>query len=204
MSMRVTQEFSRIATPARGGGGAQAARVAIGMQVAAVGVVQRAGVALAGDDLPGFLTVHEAQRVVVVLRRQVIDFRAQGVVVTLLEPDDHVAADVVAIDGVPGDQLALQFHAFDRDVPHAARIARADGLLQRRHLAGVTEDGLAAAASRAAEAQVFGLEQRHLVAAFAQVQGGRQPGDATADEHRRPFALSPRSGANGADAGVLA
>ena len=49
-------------------------------------------------------------------------------------------------------------------------------------LAGITEDGLAAAAARAAEAQMFGFEQRHAEAAFGEVQRRGKPGDAAADD----------------------
>ena len=49
-SSRVTQEFSKMAHAGLRGRASQAERVAVRMQVAAVRVVQRAGVTLAGDD----------------------------------------------------------------------------------------------------------------------------------------------------------
>ena len=48
--------------------------------------------------------------------------------------------------------------------------------------AGIAEDGLAAAASRAAEAQVLRFEQRHAEAAFDEMQRGGQTGDSAADD----------------------
>jgi hypothetical protein len=152
------------------------------MQMPAVGVEQRARVALARDDGAQLVAADEPQRAVVVVVRQVVELLAQLVVVPLLEADDHVAGHVVAVDGVLRDELALQPHAFDGDVPHAARVGRAHGLLERRLLAGIAEDGLAPAAPGASEAQVFGLEQHHFVTALAQMQRGRQPRDAAAHD----------------------
>jgi hypothetical protein len=82
---------------------------------------------------------------------------------------------------MPGDELALQSHAFDRDVPHPARVGDADGLFERRLLAGIAEDRLPAAAAGTAEAQIFRLQQRHRHAALPQMQRGRQARDAAAD-----------------------
>ena len=83
---------------------------------------------------------------------------------------------------MPGDELALQLHALERDVPHAARVGVAHELLEFLLAAGVAEDGLPAAASGAAEAQVLRFEQRHAEAALRQVQRRGQPGDAAADD----------------------
>ena len=70
-------------TPARARPRAQAERVAVGMQVAAVGVVDAAGVALARRRcVRSSSWLDEAQRVVVVFRVQRLDFRAQRVVMT--------------------------------------------------------------------------------------------------------------------------
>ena len=81
-----------------------------------------------------------------------------------------------------GDELALQFHAFERDVPHESRVGLSHELLEFFLAAGVAEDGLPAAAPGTAEPQVLRFEQRHAEAAFRQVQRGGQPGNSSADD----------------------
>ena len=71
-------------------------------------------------------------------------------------------------------------------------------------LAGVAEDGLAAAAARAAEAQVLGFEQRHAQAAFGAGAARRKARRCRRRRRTRRSACSPASGACGAGGGVLA
>jgi hypothetical protein len=67
------------------------------------------------------------------------------------------------------DELALQFHAFERDIPHESRVGLPHELLEFFLAAGVAEDGLPAAAPRTAEPQVLRFEQRHTETALRQV-----------------------------------
>ena len=123
---------------------------------------------------------------VAVFRVQRLDLGAQLGVMARLHADVHVAGHVVAVDGVPRDQLTLQLHALERDVPHEARVGFADEFLEFFLAAGVTEDGLAAAAPGAAEPQVLRFEQRHAEAAFDEMQRRGEAGDsATDDAHVR-------------------
>ncbi len=178
----VTREFSNMRTPSARGRTSQPERVLVRLQVAAVGVVDAGGVPVAIYDAAQFVVADKPYAVIVVLRVQRLDFGAQFVVVACLHTDVHVAGHVVAVDVVAGDELTLQFHAFERNVPHETRIALAHEFLEFFLAAGVTEDRLAAAASGSAEPQVFRFEQCDAEAAFHEMQRGGQAGDSASDD----------------------
>ena len=102
-------------------------------------------------------------------RQRLADFLAQLAFLSRLDRDMHLPLAQVAVDGVAGDELALQAQPFDGDVPDALCVGGADQRLQFVLPTGDARDRLRAAASRSAPADAVRLEQYDAVAAFSQV-----------------------------------
>jgi hypothetical protein len=84
----------------------------------------------------------------------------------------HLPLAQVAVDGVAGDELALQAQPFDGDVPDAACIGDADQRLQFVLPTGDARDRLRATATRGAPTDAMCLEQHDSVAGLSKVQCG--------------------------------
>ena len=96
--------------------------------------------------------------------------------------DVHVIRPVVALDAVIADQRARQLERLHGHVEQAPRIRAPDlgdeGLLSD----GQAENELPTAAARGPIAHAVRLEQRDVIAALREMQGGRAARNACADD----------------------
>ena len=117
------------------------------MQVTAQAVIGADDVARRGHGRTELLALDHADAVVAMLPMQGRDLLAQLAFLSRLDRDMHLPFAQVAVDGVAGDELALQAQPFDGDVPDALCVGGADQRLQFVLPTGDTRDRLRAAAS---------------------------------------------------------
>src|SRR6185437_13274152 len=117
------------------------------MQVAAVGIVERAEIPARGKRGANLLPRHVARAVVLQPLLQLLELPAQLAVVARLHGRQHVAVDPVAVDVVAGDELPHEGEPFDGHVPDRPRSGAADQPLQLALACRYAMDRLRAAAA---------------------------------------------------------
>ncbi len=109
-----------------------------------------------------------------------------------LESGVHLAVDPVALDPMPGNELAQQGEAFEGDLPHAACGV---GTYQSRDLGATgrnTWHDLTAVTPGGSPADAVLFQQHHLVATLGQMQGRRAAGDPTTDDANVAVDVAPQ------------
>src|ERR1700728_187013 len=130
----------------------------------AVGVVERADIALGRDRRAQLRAIDQARAGIAVALRELGMPALHLRPLPLLDGGEHPAVDPVAVDPMALDALLQQCQSGERDIPGAARILGADQLLEIRLLNRGAGDRLAAAAARGAPTDALCFQQHDTIA----------------------------------------
>src|SRR4029453_10879505 len=151
------------------------------MEVATVGIVNAAKLLIGLEQSCELAALVPTLRAVcVVTLEQGVQLK-QFLAMPRLDCRLELAVDPVAVDAVPGDELAHQRQAFNAHIPEGACGVGAQQGDELVLTTGITGQRLGAAASRCAPPDAFLLEQDNLVAPLCKMQGAGAAGDSPTD-----------------------
>ena len=160
----------------------EAEGVAQGMQVPAAHVDVAAVIGGRADEVAHLFPVERADQVVAVIARHLLGIGAgMGDKARAVAGMDDPLREA-RLGRVLGRERPGQCHRLLREVPKGVGARLADDLLKLVLVEPLAGSDLAAVASRGAPADAVRVEKHHVIAALRQMQRGREPGEAGADD----------------------
>ncbi|MDT4834503.1 hypothetical protein FQZ97_681410 [compost metagenome] len=152
------------------------------VEVGGLRVVEGGLVARAGDPLGQLVAADQAHLVVAPFVDGVCLGLFQQLDPALLHRGPEAADPVVHVEAMALRQLAHLIGSPAHAVPETAGALQAQGLFQRRHIAGPAQQGLPTIAPGRGPGHPAGFQQCHALAGQRQAQAGVQAAEAGADD----------------------